>query len=127
MSSAGLTTSSSTAGADDGGIGIEGLDDAEALRGEAGVAEDGAAELADADDDHRPAAVEAEDLVQLLQEAADVVAAALFSEAAKVAEVLANLCGGDAELRAQLLRADDLPAGALERLRGRARRRGGGR
>ena len=89
--------------ADDVGVAVEGGEDAEALRREAAVLQDCAAELADADEHHGPFAVDAEDLAQLFEEALDAVAAALLAEAAEVAEVLADLGGRDAEGGAQLL------------------------
>ena len=100
--------------ADDLRVGVEGGDDVEALRREAGIAQHRTAELTDTDDDHRPGAVQAEDLVQLLQQALHVIPTALLAEAAEVAEVLPDLGGGDAKLRPQLLRADDVAADAVE-------------
>ena len=93
---------------------VVGGDDVEALRLEAAVGGDGAAQAARADQHHLPAAVEAEDEPQLLGEAVDGVAAALLAEAAEVGEVLADLRGCDAQRVAQLLRGDDADPACLQ-------------
>src|SRR5690606_29427987 len=83
--------------ADELGVAVEGVDDDEALGVEAVIGEDGLAKVSDADENHRPLAVQAEDLAQFLGQTLDVIATPLLAEAPEVAEVLANLGRGDPE------------------------------
>src|SRR3972149_6760312 len=76
--------------------------------------QDGPAQLAHADKRHSPLPVQAQDPLQLIQKVAYVVSAPLLSEATEVAEVLADLGGGDTQTGAQLLGAHDLAALCLE-------------
>src|SRR5262245_7787003 len=88
--------------------------DAEALTGEAPVVEQRRAEVAEADERHRPLAIEPEDPLQLSFQAGDVVADAADAELAEVGKVLADLRRVEVEAVRQLLRRHGLDAVFLE-------------
>ena len=92
--------------ADQAGGGVERLDDVEALRREAAVAQDRLPQPARPHQRHLPLAVQAQDAAQRVQQVAHVVAPPLLAEAPEVRQVLANLGGRHAQLAAQLPRTD---------------------
>src|SRR5262249_23994945 len=79
------------------GIGVEECDEGETLGAEAGVAGEGTADVADADEERVGDAIGAEDLAESCDERGDLVADAGAAELAEVGEVLADLCVGEAE------------------------------
>src|SRR2546429_1936641 len=95
-------------------IHVEDGRDAEPLAGEAPVVEQGRAEIAEADECHRPLAIEAEDPLELGLEPRDVVADAANAELAEVGEVLSDLRRVEIEPVRQLLRGHGLDAVLLE-------------
>ena len=96
------------------GVVVEGRDDAEALRAESGVVDDGPPQAPHADHGGVPFPVEPQDAAQLADKVAHVVAAALFTESSEVAQVFPYLRRRDAEPVAELARADHLGAVVAE-------------
>ncbi len=88
------------------GVGVEQGDKGETLALKAAVAQQGAGEIADADEHGRPGAVDAEAVAEGGDEVGDEVADSRLTEVAKVGEILADLGIVDAEGLADLAAGD---------------------
>ncbi len=84
------------------GFPVEQSDEAEALLLKPAIAEEGAGQVADADDDSIPVSIDAEALPQGGDELRGWVADAGLAEVAEIGKILANLGVGDAESFAEL-------------------------
>ena len=82
---------------------IEGFNDAKALGIKTAVAQDCTAQATHANQCQCPLALQAKDLAQFFKESTNVVAPALLTKPAEIAEVFANLGRGHAQLQAEIL------------------------
>src|SRR5258708_4383012 len=96
--------------ADLAGVGVEQGDKSEPLALKAAVAQQGAGEIADADEHGGPGAVDAEAVAKGGDQVGDEVADAGLAEVAEVGEILADLGIVDAESLADLAAGDFLRA-----------------
>jgi len=85
------------------GVGVEHCRDVDPLRAEPLVAHNCLAQLTRANQRHCPRSIEAEDLVDLLEQSLDVVADALLAELAEVRQVFADLGGCHIDAITELL------------------------
>ena len=96
------------------GVDVEERGDLAAAGGEAGRVGQGAAQVSDADDGHRPVGVDAEGPVDLRDQEPGFVARTPGAERAEERQVLAHLGRVDPGQRGQLLGGDGRCAGPLE-------------
>ena len=95
-------------------VAVEDAGDPEGGRHESAILGDGPAEIAESDQRDLPRLVQPQDPVDLLDQAAGVIALALLPETAEIGEISPDLRAGNADRLSQLIGRDGLGAGLVD-------------